>query len=212
MSVSRTKSARALTLLAAGAVLATTVGAASASTVPGGGATARSAQEAPEQPVTSRLKGEGRLDYAVPQDDVRVSVDARATFRSKDWSLPVKSSGTFRIYHRSPSPDGGPDLVNWGDFKVDCLTTGGPTATVTGRLVRTGGTMDGWDDYLKRHVRMGVSFYAGDKESGAPARVGISGGTEKGEPLLSRCMAPAADSELVKGGYRIEDKAPAASR
>lgn len=25
----------------------------------------------------------------------------------------------------------------WGEFKVDCLTTGGPTATVTGRLVRT---------------------------------------------------------------------------
>ncbi|MEU7582254.1 hypothetical protein AB0B50_32250 [Streptomyces sp. NPDC041068] len=209
------KSTRTVTLLAAAAALATTAGVASASTAPASGDTGKSASaSAPTEPgpATSRLKGWARVDYPAPGDKVQVSVDARATFKSAHWSTPVKSSGTFRIYHSSPNPKGGPDFVNWGDFKVDCLTTGGPTATVTGRLVRTGGNVDAWDDYLKRHVRMGLSFYEGDKKSGAPARAGIAGGTEKGKPLLSKCMAPAADTKVIKGGFTVEDKVPARAR
>ncbi|QEU93705.1 hypothetical protein [Streptomyces kanamyceticus] len=211
-----TKSARAATLFAAFAVLAATVGAASASTV--GAASASSSQDAPATgsgPVTSTLKGSARLAYPVPTEDIRVSVDARSDYKSADWSLPEpgKSSGTFRIVHRGDPVDGKPGWVNWGEFKVDCLSTGGPTATVTGRIVRAGGDTGAWDDYVKRGVRMGVSFYvgdkSGDKKGGAPSRVGITAGNKEGEPMLTKCMASAADSPVIEGGYTLKDKFPA---
>ncbi|MGW6731504.1 hypothetical protein [Streptomyces sp. NPDC055013] len=108
-----------------------------------------------------------------------------------------------------PAANGEPAKVNWGDFEVDCLTSGGPTATATGRIVRTGGNVGAWDDYLKRHVRMGISFYVGDGSGSGPSRIGLSGGTADGAPLLSKCMAPAADSKVIKGGYDLTDRAPA---
>lgn len=83
------------------------------------------------------------------------------------------------------------------------------TARASGRIVRTGGIAGGWDDYLKRHVRMGISFYMGEGKDSGPSRIGLSGGTETGEPLLSKCMAPAADSKVIKGGYDLTDKVPA---
>ncbi|MFI7007516.1 hypothetical protein [Streptomyces sp. NPDC050145] len=202
---------RAVTFLAASAVLATTAGVASASTpaspTPDSGEAVHAS--APSGALTSRLKGWGRMDYPAVGDDIQVTVDAHAVFKGVGWAQPDKAWGTFRIYHRMPAADGEPAKVNWGDFKVDCLTSGGPTATVTGRLVRTGGNVGAWDDYLKRHVRMGISFYVAEGEGGGPSRIGISGGTEKGEPLLTKCMAPAADSKVIKGGYALTDKVPA---
>lgn len=200
---------RAVAFLAATAVAATTAGVASASTAPASdpGGTVRAS--APSGPLTSSLKGWARMDYPDAGHDIQVTVDAHATFRGEGWSEPDRSWGTFRIYHRMPAANGEPEKVNWGDFKVDCLTSGGPTATVTGRLVRTGGNVGGWDDYLERRVRMGVSFYVGEGKGSGPSRIGLSGGTEEGEPLLSRCMAPAADSKVTKGGYNLTDKVPA---
>ncbi|MFI2210218.1 hypothetical protein [Streptomyces sp. NPDC020141] len=200
---------RAVTFLAATAVAVTTAGVASASAAPASepGKTVRAS--APSGSLTSSLKGWGRMDYPDAGHDIRVTVDAHATFKGVGWVEPDKARGTFRIHHRMPAAKGEPEKVNWGDFKVDCLTTGGPTATVTGRIVRTGGNVAGWDDYLKRHVRMGISFYVGEGESGGPSRIGLSGGTEKGEPPLSKCMAPAADSKVIEGGYDLTDKVPA---
>ncbi|MFD9909767.1 hypothetical protein [Streptomyces sp. NPDC059063] len=153
--------------------------------------------------VTSVLKGEGRLNYPVPQDDVRVSVDAKAVFPAKNPWDPTRSSGTFRIYHSFGQPGGKPPKVYWGDFKVDCLTTGGPTATVTGRLFRTSPGHP-WLKELPPHVRMGASFYVPEDGRG-PARVGLSGPGKKGEPI-SKCMAPAADATVIDGGYALKDK------
>ncbi|KND25007.1 hypothetical protein ACFYT5_05440 [Streptomyces anulatus] len=208
--MSRSKrSNRAVTFLAAAAVVATTAGVASASTAPASepGKTARAS--APSGSLTSSLKGWGRMDYPDAGHDIQVTVDAHATFKGVGWAEPDKSWGTFRIHHRMPAVKGEPEKVNWGDFKVDCLTSGGPTATVTGRIVRTGGNVGGWDDYLKRHVRMGISFYVGEGKDRGPSRIGLSGGTEKGEPLLSKCMAPAADSKVITGGYDLTDRVPA---
>ncbi|WP_405468742.1 hypothetical protein [Streptomyces anulatus] len=168
--MSRSKlSNRAVTFLAAAAVVVTTAGAASASTAPASepGKTVRAS--APSGPLTSSLKGWGRMDYPDAGHDIQVTVDAHATFKGVGWAEPDKSWGTFRIYHRMPAAKGEPEKVNWGDFKVDCLTSGGPTATVTGRIVRTGGNVGGWDDYLKRHVRMGISFYVGEARTAVPA-------------------------------------------
>jgi hypothetical protein len=119
--------------------------------------------------------------------------------------FPTWSWGTFRIYHGIKEP-GKPHWANWGDFKVDCLTTGSPTATVTGMLVRAtpGGP---WEDLVKRHVRMGVSFYVAGKGAG-PSRIGLSGATPNGEPLLTKCMAPAANAPVIRGGYTLKDKGP----
>ncbi|MFB6503225.1 MULTISPECIES: hypothetical protein [unclassified Streptomyces] len=200
---------RAVTFLAATALVATTAGVASASTAPAPEPDRTARASAPSGALTSSLKGRGRMDYPDAGHDIRVTVDAHATFRGVGWAEPDKSWGTFRIYHRMPAAESGPAPVNWGDFEVDCLTSGGPTATVTGRLVRTGGNVGGWDDYLKRHIRMGISFYVGEGKGSGPSRIGLSGGTEEGEPLLSKCMAPAADSKVIKGGYHLTDKVPA---
>lgn len=88
------------------------------------------------------------------------------------------------------------------DFVVDCLTAGGPTATVTGRLVRTSPGHP-WQTHLDPNTRMGLGFHVpGDGE----ARVGMSGATAKGAPLLTKCMAPAADMAVVEGGYALQDR------
>ncbi|MBD0423969.1 hypothetical protein H0H10_33225 [Streptomyces sp. TRM S81-3] len=146
---------------------------------------------APPRSAAASLQGTARLGYPVAEEEVRVSVDAHAAYGP--GSFPVRSWGTFRISHVV----GGRD--HWGDFEVDCLTTGGPTATVTGRLVRTSpGHV--WRTELEPHTRMGVSFHV---PPGGTARVGLSGATAKGEPLLTRCMAPAADMEVVDGRYSL---------
>lgn len=148
----------------------------------------------PETVAVSSLKGDGRMDYPVANQEVRVSVNARSTYTV--GSIPQRSWGTFRISH---AQDG---KLYWGEFKVDCLTTGGPTATVTGRLVRTSPDHP-WLTTLDPHTRMGVSFLVPEK---GEARIGLSGATKKGEPLLTRCMAPSADAKIVDGGYTLNDR------
>ncbi|MET9343911.1 hypothetical protein [Nonomuraea sp. NPDC003804] len=56
-------------------------------------------------------------------------------------------------------------------------------------------------------MRMGVSFYVAPKGAG-PSMIGLAGATAEGEPLLTRCMAPAPDSPVIKGGYTLEEKGP----
>ncbi|WP_066974583.1 hypothetical protein [Streptomyces sp. NRRL F-4489] len=147
-----------------------------------------------EAAAVSSLKGDGRMDYPIADQEVRVSVDAHSAYTG--GSTPQRSWGTFRISH---AQDG---KVYWGEFAVDCLTTGGPTATVTGRLVRTSPGHP-WLTMLDPHTRMGVSFFVPEK---GQARLGLSGATKKGEPLLTKCMAPAADAKVVDGGYALRDR------
>ncbi|WP_137988777.1 hypothetical protein [Streptomyces vilmorinianum] len=150
----------------------------------------------------SSLKGEARMEYPVPDEEVRFSVDAHSTHGP--GSTPTRSWGTFRLSHSYPAKDGAPAKVHWGEFKVDCLTTGGPTATVTGTLVRADPDHP-WLDVLEPNFRMGVSFLVPPKGQG-PARIGLSGGTWKDEPLLTKCMAPAADARVVDGGFTLRDR------
>ncbi|WP_329119450.1 hypothetical protein [Streptomyces sp. NBC_01353] len=158
--------------------------------------------EAPSSLLRSSLKGEGRMEYPVADEEVRFSVDARSTYTV--GSIPTRSWGTFRLSHSYPAKDGAPAKVHWGEFQVDCLRTGGPTATVTGTLVRTSPGHP-WLGVLHPHFRMGVSFLVPPMGQGA-ARIGLSGGTPKGEPLLTACMAPAADARVVEGGFALRDR------
>ncbi|GAA4936082.1 hypothetical protein ACFPM3_06225 [Streptomyces coeruleoprunus] len=155
---------------------------------------AASAPGASPATLLSALKGEARLSYPVADEEVRVTVDAHSTYAA--GSIPTRSWGTFRISHVIDGRD------YWGDFRVDCLTTGGPTATVTGRLVRTSPGHP-WRTHLDPHTRMGLSFHVPER---GEARVGLSGATAKGAPLLTTCMAPAADMTVVDGGYALRDR------
>lgn len=158
---------------------------------------------APPGAKTSHLRGWARMYFPAPDNDIQVTVDAHATFDPNGAWRPTRSWGTFRISHRLKMPNG-TWFTNWGDLKVDCLTTGGPTATVTGTLTRVtpGGP---WEEMLKEHARMGVSFYIAPRGAG-PSRIGLSGGPQPGAGELSTCMAPATDAPLIKGGYTLIDK------
>jgi hypothetical protein len=149
----------------------------------------------------SSLEGTARLDYPVTGEAVRVSVDAHTVYDGPG-SIPARSWGTFRISHAVQGQD------YWGEFQVDCLTTGGPTATVTGRLVRTSPGHP-WATELDPYTRMGMSFYVpahGGTGRKDPARAGLSGATARNAPPLTRCMAPAADMAVVAGGYTLRDR------
>ncbi|MCP9952932.1 hypothetical protein [Actinomadura madurae] len=152
---------------------------------------------------TSHLEGRARMYFPAPDNDIHVTVNAHAAFDPSGASKPTRSWGTFRISHRFKMPDG-TWFTNWGDLTVDCLTTGGPTATVTGTLTRTtpGGP---WEEMLKKHERMGVSFYVAGEGAG-PSRIGLSGGPGPGDGPLRKCMAPAADAPVLDGGYTLIDK------
>ncbi|MEU1820568.1 hypothetical protein ABZ543_36125 [Streptomyces roseifaciens] len=175
-------------------------------TLPAGAAVATTPapDPGPKRTTSSSIQGEARMGYPVDGHDIRVSVDARSTFAQ--GNKPLQSGGTFRIFHKVEHPGGEPE-VYWGDFKVDCLTTGGPTATVTGTLERTSPGHP-WRTHLEPHVRMGVSFYVPEGKGGGPARIGLSGASLKKEkkPPLTPCMAPAADSPVVAGGYTLKDR------
>ncbi|MEV6232681.1 hypothetical protein AB0L88_32950 [Saccharopolyspora shandongensis] len=152
---------------------------------------------------TSHLNGWARMYFPAPDNDIQITVDAHATFDPNGASKPTRSWGTFRISHRLKMPDG-TWFTNWGDLTVDCLTTGGPTATVTGTLTKTtpGGP---WEEMLKNHERMGVSFYVAGNGAG-PSRIGLSGGPGPEDGPLRKCMAPAADAPVLNGGYTLIDK------
>ncbi|GGQ26517.1 hypothetical protein [Streptomyces roseolilacinus] len=191
---------RATLLLAVAAAVAAPAAAAAPAPSPPSVRKTAAAAAAPAPPrareavTVSSLKGDARMDYPVADEEVRVSVDARSTYAA--GSVPRRSWGTFRISHSQ----GG--TLYWGEFEVDCLTTGGPTATVTGRLVRASPGHP-WLTLLDPHTRMGVSFLVPEK---GEARIGLSGATGKGEPLLTACMAPAADAKVVDGGYTLRDR------
>ncbi|HJP79116.1 MAG TPA: hypothetical protein VJ914_32890 [Pseudonocardiaceae bacterium] len=145
------------------------------------------AQSAPSD-TAAAVTGWAQMYFPAPGNDVEISVNAHATFGPGEF--PTNSWGTFRIYHRIDE-SGGETYVNWGDFAVDCVTVGGPTATVTGTLVRAAPGSP-W----QLGVRTGLSFYV----DGAASRIGIAG---MPTPPLSKCMAPAANAPLVLGGYQI---------
>ncbi|OKJ54374.1 hypothetical protein [Streptomyces sp. CB02115] len=96
--MSRSKrSNRAVTFLVATAVVATTAGVASASTAPASepGKTARAS--APSGPLSSSLKGWGRMDYPDAGHDIQVTVDAHATFKGVGWAEPVVPAADSKV-------------------------------------------------------------------------------------------------------------------
>ncbi|MBC2874505.1 MULTISPECIES: hypothetical protein [Streptomyces] len=184
------KTLRTAALLALALTTTATAGVADAATTKGA-----------DRPLTSAIRGSGRMEYPVTTEDVRLTVDAHATYAGGP-TLPTKSWGTFRLSHKFGT--GKQAKIYWGDFTVDCLRTGGPTAVVTGTLTRTSPGHP-WRTMFPEHARMGVSFSIAPK-GGGPSRIGLAAPSPKGQPMLTKCMASATDARVIAGGYTLRDR------
>ncbi|MFD9034275.1 Repetin [Streptomyces sp. NPDC059567] len=105
------------------------------------------------------LTGTAKL-YRPAGDDITFTFDAHLA--AKDQRDPTKATGTFRFSHY---------IGDWGgsaDVKVDCLTTGGKVAVVTGVITRSDGVLApslgkrvGISVHdLGKHDRLGYSWMA----------------------------------------------------
>ncbi|WP_030713900.1 hypothetical protein [Streptomyces sp. NRRL F-2580] len=167
------------------------------------------APAAPAAPAASRLAsvhGGGTILYPyAAQDDIRFTVDAESTPWTRplpiprgEKGLPTDARGRVTISHYFTESG----FTGTAEAEVDCLVTGGRTATLTA-VVTTSNV--GWDG-----KRIGISVQ--DGERGAPDRVGFSWGIANvdvkpdgtvTEGTVGTCMAPAPFTEVTKGGFKV---------
>lgn len=154
-------------------------------------------------PTVAGISGWARMDYPLPDDDIRIFVDAHGLFTPHDQAVPARSWGTFRIQHLMPQTDGKPPLFNWGNFKVDCVRVDGPDVAVTGRIFDAGPF---WQEFLHRErpARMGLSFHV-PAPGGGVTRIGITPPTADGQPELPKCSTKAPNADAIEGGYTVMD-------
>ncbi|MFE6909773.1 hypothetical protein [Streptomyces erythrochromogenes] len=173
------------------------------------------APAAPAAPKTASVHGGGTVHYPyVPAShDIRFTVDAESVPFSRplkgenlEQGLPTDARGRVTVYHAMPDQG----FTGVAEAEVDCMVTGGRTATVT--AVVTSSNV-GWEG-----KRIGLSVQ--DGERGAPDRVGFSWGIVNvdakpdgtvAEPTVGTCMAPAPFTEVTKGGFKVTP-APLAPR
>ncbi|MFG2971900.1 hypothetical protein ACGFYY_02700 [Streptomyces sp. NPDC048331] len=194
---------RALVLAGTAAALAATLIAAA----PAPAAPAAATPAAQAAPKVAAVHGGGtiRYPYAPASHDIRFTVDAEAVPWSRPFpaqggeqGMPVDARGKVTIYHAMPDEN----VTAVGEAEVDCLVTGGRTATIT--AVVTSSNV-GWEG-----KRIGISVQ--DGERGGPDRLGFSWGIANvdvqpdgsvSEPRVGTCMAPAPFTEVTKGGFKV---------
>ncbi|TDU76257.1 hypothetical protein [Streptomyces sp. KS 21] len=165
------------------------------------------APAAPAAPRLASVHGGGMVSYPyVPKEhDIRFTVDADAVPWSRPFpapggeqGMPVDARGRVTVYHAMPDTG----FTGVAEAEVDCMVTGGRTATVT--AVVTSSNV-GWEG-----KRIGISVQ--DGERGGPDRVGFSWGLANvdvkpdgsvSEPRVGTCMAPAPFTEVTKGGFKV---------
>lgn len=173
-------------------------------------ATLIAAAPAPAAPATPKLAsvhGGGAIFFLYSaKDDIRFTVDAESTPWTRpfpapggDKGLPTDARGRVTISHRYTETG----FTATAEAEVDCLVTGGKTATLTA-VVKTS-NVAGWDG-----KRIGISVQEGRR--GEPDRVGFSWGVANvdvrpdgtvAEGTVGSCMAPAPFTEVTKGGFRV---------
>jgi hypothetical protein len=150
------------------------------------GATASAGTPAAEAPKEPSLVGTAKIYYAyAPDDDIRFDFDAHGFY--------TLARGTFHFRHSGIGPDGEPVTGEaWG--KVDCLATGGDTATVTGTITRTvpPGIMTG-----------AVGFSVAGH--GRHQRLGFSWGVLASPADLPECYAIAPFATVTAGHFAVGD-------
>ncbi|MFH8842630.1 Repetin [Streptomyces sp. NPDC017868] len=125
------------------------------------------------------LTGTAKL-YRPAGDDITFSFDAHLA--SKDNKDPQAATGTFRFSHYKDGKGG------YAVAKVDCLTTGGKVAVVTGKVIET-------DVDAFRNKRVGVSVH----DDGKHDRLGYSWVGSDTNLEVPPCLS-AAPFEKVQSG------------
>ncbi|MFF2021219.1 hypothetical protein ACFVW2_05345 [Streptomyces sp. NPDC058171] len=163
-----------------------------------GGSAARAARSPRAAKSPALVEGAARIHYAYsPEDTIRFRVHAEAAPFTRplpvprgERGLPTDARGTVRISHRVASTG----FTAWSVADVDCLVTGGRTATLTA-VVRESNTEE-------RGTRFGISVQQG--RDGEPDRLGFGWGVANvGAEGTGTCMAPAPFAPVVRGGYRV---------
>ncbi|MFF0743802.1 hypothetical protein ACFYVL_25755 [Streptomyces sp. NPDC004111] len=120
-------------LVALGAALLVTAGAAGSAAAQAPGAGTEAARPTVRQPASAQapreaaaLTGKARLDR--PGHLITFGFDAHLAA----GAFPDAAKGTFSIRHQWPEGN-----VQWADVKVDCLVTGGKVAVVTGTVAKS---------------------------------------------------------------------------
>ncbi|MEU6181647.1 hypothetical protein [Streptomyces coeruleorubidus] len=190
-----------------GGVGAATVFAAIAAAGPAPADSPTTAALAKKPTEIASVHGAGRISYAYsPDDDIRFTVDAEATPFARPQpgsplpALPTAAKGTVTVKHYSPAHDS----TGWSKAKVDCLVTGGGTATLTAVVVEPNVSEPG--------KRFGLSIQRG--RGGEPDRLGFGWDIVNFEPRAmddqdvelptGTCMAPAPFAPVVKGGFTVK--------
>ncbi|MGW0753108.1 hypothetical protein [Streptomyces sp. NPDC002587] len=188
---------RALVLAGtAAALVATLIGAAPAPAAPA----------APAAPKLASVHGGGTIFFPYsPKDDIRFTVDAESAPWTRPFpapggekGMPTDARGRVTISHYFTESG----FTGTGEAEVDCLVTGGKTATLTA-VVKTSNV--GWEG-----KRIGISVQDGQR--GEPDRVGFSwavanvdvkpdGTAAAGS--VGTCMAPAPFTEVTKDGFKV---------
>ncbi|WP_143200531.1 hypothetical protein [Kitasatospora sp. CB01950] len=159
-------------------------------------------------PGTATVSGSVRVFYVYSaQDEIRFTFDAQAApfsrpLPGRPQGLPTDARGTVRISHRVPSQN----LTVTADAAVDCLVTGGRSATLTAVVTRADPEVADW---VGR--RYGFSVLDGGR-GGNHDRVGFSWGVgdltfdDHGTPIqapVGTCMAPAPFAPVTEGALTV---------
>ncbi|ATL28963.1 hypothetical protein [Streptomyces formicae] len=155
----------------------------------------------------ARVQGSGQISYAYsPDDTIKFTVDAKAAPFTRPMpglslpGLPTDATGTVKFSHASEGRKTG-----WSRARVDCMVTGGGTATLTAIVTKS--------NVEKVGKRFGLSVQQG--RGGEPDRLGFGWDIvnfeprktdKKGnavEPRVGTCMAPAPFAPVVKGGFDV---------
>ncbi|MFB4312021.1 hypothetical protein [Actinomadura sp. GTD37] len=135
------------------------------------------------------VAGTAKIHYGyAPDDDIRFTIQARGYY--------TLARGTFHFSHSGTAPDGTRVTGKaWGT--VDCLATGGDTATLTGTIVRTEppGLISG-----------AVGFSVSG--SGGHQRFGFSWGILPPPADLPRCYGIAPFTTVTSGRFNVRHVAP----
>lgn len=151
----------------------------------------------------ARVSGQARVFYAYsPHDEIRFSVDATAAPFSRPvgglpQGMPTDARGTVTVSHWSPGKGQG----RRAEAAVDCLVTGGGTATLSARVTKS-------EDPDEIGERLGFSVTSGGPGKG---RFGFSWAVSNVDvvdgkavfPHVGTCMAPAPFAAVTKGGFKV---------
>ncbi|MFD8706218.1 hypothetical protein ACFV1W_27050 [Kitasatospora sp. NPDC059648] len=156
-----------------------------------------------EATATARVSGSARIHYALsPDDEIRFTVNAEGAPYTRPvpgvpTGLPTDARGTVHFSHRTASGD-----FRQSDATVDCLSTGGPVATLSAVITKS--------DAMPVGQRIGLSVY--DAHGHGKNRLGFSWGVgnmdldkdgNPYQPVVGTCMAIAPFAPVTAGGFTV---------